>query len=231
MIKIEKTQICGLEAAIRGMRNPRNSWDKSDSHVGMSGDGWKYDPGYIVGEKDHELMMKLARGGSVHAKYRRYIDVFVDVTAPLYFWKEFDTYRTVVSDNPFDIEMDSCSTMYTITEKEFGEEDFSHEHLLLGPLNCLDETISVLNKWRDEFKNAETPERKKESWWQIIQLLPTSYNQKRTLKLNYETLAAMYRDRKGHKLDEWRDICKWIESLPYSDIITLRVNTKQAVKK
>lgn len=232
MIKIEKTEVVGLEPAIRGMRNPRNSWDKSDSHHGLKGDEWDVDPGYIVGPADHGLMMKLSRGGSVHAKYRRYIDVYVDITAPLYWWKELDTYRTVVSPNPFDIEMDSCSTMYTITEKEFEEDDFSNEHLLLGPRNHLTETVALLNFWRTEYFKADKAKdeaRKKECWWQIIQTLPTSYNQKRTLKLNYETLAAMYEFRKNHKQDEWKELCAWVRTLPYSDIITLE-NPESTIK-
>ena len=230
MIKIENTQVVGWEAAIRGMRNPKNSWDRSDTRIECPDEGtsrWCGEP--IVGPNDHQLMMALSKGGPVHAKYRRYIDVYVDITAPLYWWKEFDTYRTVVSPNPYDIEMNSCSTMHKITEKEFTEDDFSIEHLFCGPLNFFSETIALLNHWRNEYHNAATEERKKQCWWQLIQLLPSSYNQKRTMKLTYETLAAMYGWRYNHKQDEWRYLCQWIESLPYSEIITLKDGGSDAV--
>lgn len=240
MIKIENTTVTGWEAAIRGMRNPKDSWDKSDSHYALSGNKYQPETGFVIGPNDHKLMMALAKGGPVHAKYRRYIDVYADITAPLYWWKEADTYRTAVSPNPYDIEMNSCSTMHRITAKEFTVDDFSHEHLDdkescfevevaddyynfgYTSIEILKNTVYVLNYWRDEYLKAKDEVRKKYCWWQLIQLLPSSYNQKRTLKLNYETLAAMYEWRHNHKQDEWRDLCKWVEDLPYSEIITVK---------
>lgn len=243
MIKIEKTTCYGFEEAIRGMRNPKNSWDRSDSyktHIENPDTLNTADFAYFVGENDHKLMMSLAKGGAVHAKYRRYIDVYVDVTAPLYWWKEFDTYRTAFAPNPFDIEMNSCSTMHKIPEKEFTLDDFSSDYLisadigsnieacstwinnadgsehLFTPAYILKLTIDILNANRRAYLDTK----EKKYWWQMIQLLPTSYNQKRTLKLNYETLANMYEYRQNHKLDEWREFCSWIDSLPYSEIIT-----------
>lgn len=240
MIKIEKTRVVGWEDAIRGLRNPKDSWDKSDSHYALSGSKYQPETGFVIGPNDHKLMMALAKGGPVHAKYRRYIDVYVDITAPLYFLKELDTYRTVISPNPYDIEMNSCSTMHRITAKEFTVDDFSHEHLDdkescfevevaddyynfgYASIEILKNTVYVLNYWRDEYLKATDEVRKKYCWWQLIQLLPSSYNQKRTLKLNYETLSAMYEWRHNHKQDEWRDLCKWVENLPYSEIITVK---------
>lgn len=240
MIKIEKTRVVGWEDAIRGLRNPKDSWDKSDSHYAISGNKYQPETGFVIGPNDHKLMMALAKGGPVHAKYRRYIDVYVDITAPLYFLKEMDTYRTVVSPNPYDIEMNSCSTMHRITAKEFTIDDFSHEHLDdkescvdveiaddyynfgYSSIEILKTIVCALNYWRIEYLKAEDDARKKYCWWQLIQLLPSSYNQKRTLKLNYETLAAMYEWRHNHKQDEWRDLCKWVEGLPYSEIITVK---------
>jgi hypothetical protein len=245
MIKIEKTRVVGWEAAIRGMRNPKDSWDKSDSHYALSGSKYQPETGFVIGPNDHKLMMTLAKGGPVHAKYRRYIDVYMDITAPLYWWKEFDTYRTVISPNPYDIEMNSCSTMHRITAKEFTIDDFSHEHLIVpkpgkvvdeeltaidvngdtcyySPVGMLEMVIKTLNRYRELYLATDDPELKKLYWWQLIQLLPSSYNQKRTLKLNYETLAAMYEWRHNHKQDEWRDLCKWVEDLPYSEIITVK---------
>lgn len=205
MIKIEHTDVYGWEAAIRGMRNPMNSWDKDDSC-------WGSGEGYVIGKNNHELMMKLAKGGSVHAKYRRMINVTLDITAPLYWWKEYDTYKVGTVAN-------SCSTMHKIHEKEFVLDDFSHEHLMSGSRYQLHRVVDLLNEAREEFfKSSE--EAKKAYWWQMIQLLPSSYNQKRTVQLNYEVLVGMYRDRKNHKLDEWRTFCEWIESLPYSELIT-----------
>lgn len=209
MIKIEKTDVYGWEAAIRGMRNPMNSWDKSDSCCACiikTEEGWIED---FIGDNDHELMMRLAKGGSVHAKYRRMITVTVDITAPLYWWKEFDTYKVGTVAN-------SCSTMHKIHAKEFTLDDFSWEQLDGYSIDVLDAIIDRLNDNRKHF--LETND--KDYWWQMIQLLPTSYNQKRTVLLNYEVLVGMYRDRKNHKLDCWIDFCKWIESLPYSEIIT-----------
>ena len=248
MLKIEKTSVVGLEPAIRGMRNPLESGDKSDSFWSYSSDVGNSI--YQVGENDHDLMMRLAKGGPVHAKYRRMIVVYLDITAPLYWWKEFDTYRVGVAPNPTDIEMNSCSTMHRITAKEFTTEDFSCEHLIsgeepgmyifgytdnFGPRDVLALNIRILNLYRkkyieatemlkneiDEASKKSILEKRKQYWWQIIQLLPTSYNQRRTVKMNYEVLANIYGSRRNHKLDEWHVVCDWIQSLPYSDIITL----------
>lgn len=225
MIQIENTQVVGLEAAIRGMRNPKNSWDKSDSGFGRFNNQDDH-----VGPADLNLMNQLASGGPVHAKYRRYIDVFVDINAPLYFWKEFKTYRKgkdfVDEENFYDydgdhviedyIEMNSCSTMHKIHDRELTIDDFSCDHLGLDSIDMIKKVIELMNYYREQF--IETKD--KHAWWQLIQLLPSSYNQRRTVKLNYEVLAAMYHWRKGHKLDEWKAFCRWIESLPYSEIIT-----------
>ncbi len=254
MIKIENVTIHGLEETIRGMRNPMNSWDKSDSGICGGGDahigcdnccehdcGHSFDGDFHVGKADHELMMKLAAGGPVHAKYRRMITVYVDITAPLYWWKEFDTYKVGTVAN-------SCSTMHKIHSKEFTLEDFSCEHLLnfinhnkderltpsielgcgeckFSPYGILELTVNMLNVCREKYLTAlkteeETGFSAKDIWWQMIQLLPSSYNQKRTVMLNYEVLVGIYRWRKEHKLDEWREFCQWIEQLPYSEIIT-----------
>lgn len=194
MIKIEKTDVYGWEAAIRGMRNPLNSWDRSDSK------------GDVVGANDHDLMMRLAKGGSTHAKYRRMITVTVDITAPLYWLKEVDTYKVGTVAN-------SCSTMHRIHAKEFTIDDFSYDHI--DDSNLLWAIPDELNKWRKMY--LETKD--KYYWWQMIQLLPTSYNQKRTFLFNYEVLAAMYNDRKNHKLDEWHTFCDWVCGLPYSELI------------
>ena len=228
MIKIENVEIMGWEHVIRGMRNPMNSWDKSDSGICKGGDdgiGCKscaaydcehtYDHSWQLGKEDHNLMMRLATGGPTHAKYRRMITVYVDITAPLYWWKEFDTYKVGTVAN-------SCSTMHKIAAKEFTLDDFSHEHLIVAGLNSLKRTIEDLNSCREGYLDEsikQNPEWRKEVWWQMIQLLPSSYNQKRTVMLNYEVLAGIYPMRKNHKLDEWVDFCKWIETLPYSEII------------
>lgn len=231
MIKLEKTEVFGWEAAIRGMRNPMNSWEKSDSFkCGCAGDcdicidydncPFDHDGNkLIVGNGDKDLMMRLAKGGPVHAKYRRMITVYVDITAPLYWWKEFDTYKVGTVAN-------SCSTMHKIHDKEFTLDDFSHEHLLTDdsehfcdawfPMEILEMTIKMLNLQRKRF--IETKDKK--YWWQMIQLLPSSYNQKRTVMLNYEVLHNIYISRKDHKLDEWHVFCDWIESLPCSEVIT-----------
>lgn len=248
MIKLENTKIVGLEPAIRGMRNPMNSWDKSDSKYcderqcldcpGYSSgkcDKYYFAEDYIIGPNDLDLMKRLAAGGSVHAKYRRMIVVYVDITAPLYWWKEFKTYRAgrvfgdqepeIISDYlEHDIEMNSCSTMHKIHAKEFELGDFSHEHLMgmesvffITPLGIMDDVIGMLNDCRDLY--LETKDKK--YWWQMIQLLPSSYNQKRTVMLNYEVLHNIYTSRKDHKLDEWHDFCEWIEDLPYAkEVIT-----------
>lgn len=257
MIKIENYEVVGWEHAIRGMRNPMNSWEKSDSDYRPilcarcdCCDSYELEtwedcgdcdvaktidnalPGFMVGPNDHELMSKLAAGGPVHAKYRRMITVYVDITAPLYWWKEFDTYKVGTVAN-------SCSTMHKIHDKEFTIEDFSCEHLIddevfelvyedsktgelmsanceISSRNVLNLTINYLNHYRNKF--LETKDKK--YWWQMIQLLPSSYNQKRTVMLNYEVLTGIYKWRKNHKLDEWVEFCKWIETLPYSEVIT-----------
>lgn len=201
MILIEKTELFGFEPAIRGMRNPMNSWDKSDSVFS--------DPAApVIGEADLDLMRRLSAAGTEHRKYLRMLTVYVDLTAPLYWWKEFDTYKVGTVAN-------SCSTMHKIHAKEFTLEDFSCEHLKEPYLSGLKTTVDQLNVARNAFLVSKD----KEDWWQMIQLLPTSYNQKRTVMLNYEVLANIYRSRKHHKLDEWRTVCRWIESLPCSELI------------
>lgn len=224
MIKLDKTEIVGWEAAIRGMRNPMNSWDLSDSEfVNVFEDIVDAKTMYLhsanIGRKDVELMNKLAAGGPVHAKYRRMIVVYVDILAPLYWWKEFDTYKVGTVAN-------SCSTMHKIADKKFTLNDFSNEHLLENdmdidwgdeiPFSLLMSIVNALNTYRHMYNETKD----KKWWWQIIQLLPSSYNQKRTVMLNYEVLANIYKHRKDHKLDEWIDFCKWIEGLPFSSIIT-----------
>ena len=213
MIKFENTEVVGWEAAIRGMRNPMNSWERSDSGIcDVIGDrfGDVLRSNYRVGPNDHDLMMRLTKAGNEHAKYRRMIVVYVDITAPLYWWKEFDTYKVGTVAN-------SCSTMHKIAEKEFTLEDFSTDRLLEAFKADLRRYVHILNVARDKY--LETKD--KAFWWQMIQLLPSSYNQRRTVMLNYEVLAGIYRQRKGHKLDEWREgFIHWIESLPYSEIIT-----------
>lgn len=247
MIKIENVMLPSPEqwkSIIMGARNPMNSWEKSDSGIGCDGKKCKdcgfnqnwcgNRPEYIVGENDLGLMKRLANAGTDHRKFMRMITVYVDITAPLYWWKEFDTYRVGVTPNPTDIEMNSCSTMHKIHAKEFTPEDFSCEHLMgyhnSDAADCffsknyqqwhaddlIGLTIDVMNYYRERY--LETKDKK--YWWQMIQLLPSSYNQKRTVILNYEVLANMYKSRKDHKLDEWRDFCKWIETLPYSCLIT-----------
>ena len=238
MIKIENVEMVGFMPAIRGMRNPLNSWTRSDSsfrtwsgdYISLDGepagvviDSDECGPDAVLGEKDLNLMKKLVHGGSTHAKFRRMLVVYLDITAPLYWWKEFDTYKVGTVAN-------SCSTMHKIADKEFVWDDFSWEHLGVhvpdedGEDNYLnlwvDKTAKVilegLNQARNMYLREDDPKIKKQFWWQMIQLLPSSYNQKRTIMLNYEVLAAMYKDRKDHKLDEWRDFCKWIEELPYA---------------
>lgn len=265
MIKLENTEVMGWEAAIRGMRNPMNSWGKTDSNPGCEivtgshefckecdhaidingniacDNGNK--PDYVLGWNDYDLMKRLRNAGTDHRKYLRMITVYVDITAPLYWWKEFDTYKIGTVAN-------SCSTMHKITSKPFAKEDFSYEHLckvrdelmtdfneFIGienkehssPYRALNDVIEELNQWRDfyiYYKNKPAKDIKKHNenlktiWWQMIQLLPSSYNQKRTVMLNYEVLANMYKSRKGHKLDEWKDLCTWVKALPYSELIT-----------
>lgn len=212
MIRIENTEIVGWEAAIRGMRNPLNSWAKSDSYWTHIEDSETLQAAkfeHFIGDNDLALMRKLRNAGTDHRKFMRMIAVYTDITAPLYWWKEFDTYKVGTVAN-------SCSTMHKIHAKEFTLDDFSHEHLLLNGLRVLKDTIVVLNGYREFYLRNKS----KLDWWQMIQLLPSSYNQKRTVMLNYEVLANMYHNRKDHKLDEWRDLCKWIESSPYSELIT-----------
>ena len=218
MIKIENVEVMGWEHAIRGMRNPKNSWDKSDSEFNTS----MFE--LAIGENDYKLMTALRDAGTDHRKYMRMITVYLDITAPLYWWKEFDTYKVGTVAN-------SCSTMHKIHAKEFTMDDFSNEHLVLWdvdnnvhiPMGCLQDTINVLNACREKY--LETKD--KMYWWQMIQLLPTSYNQKRTVMLNYEVLANMYKSRKAHKLDEWINFCEWIEQLPYSELIIGREETNE----
>ena len=216
MIKLENYDVKGIEHAIRGMRNPMASHHKSDSIL--------LDDGFILGDDDKELAINLARLGPVHAKYRRMIVVYVDITAPLYWWKEYDTYKvgTVT---------DSYSTMHKIHAKPFTIDDFSHEHLIslskselqdayttgvtIGSTELIEFTIDILNYYRLKYINTKD----KLFWWQMIQLLPSSYNQKRTVMLSYEVLANIYQYRQDHKLDEWREFCKWIETLPHKEII------------
>ena len=264
MLKIENTEIVGWNAAIRGMRNPMNSWEKSDSgwdaqippielRKQVDWEQWakhyktvEYSDEYTydIGPNDQNLMTRLRNSGPDHRKFMRMLAVYLDITAPLYWWKEFKTYRAgrkfgddepdIVDDGylEYDIEMNSCSTMHKIASKEFALEDFSSEHLIDSsdgnwdiaagdecrsmPLDILHATIGALNIYREKY--LETKD--KQYWWQMIQLLPSSYNQKRTLMLNYEVLANMYKSRRNHKLDEWHTFCDWIESLPYSELIT-----------
>ena len=227
MIKIENVETAGWEAAIRGMRNPMNSWDKSDSYYDLDG---KF---YILGPNDKELAAKLAKAGPVHGKFLRMIQISMDITAPLYWWKEFDTYKvgTVA---------DSCSTMHKIHAKEFTVDDFSTEHLIsrswseadnygeLKPMEVFLLTIKLLNESRISYlkakENKDEP-RAKMFWWQMIQLLPSSYNQRRTVTINYQVAANIFEYRKDHKLDEWHELCKELLKLPYSwDLIAYKKN-------
>ena len=226
MIEIEKSEVMGWEAAIRGMRNPKNSWEKSDSEykyedelayddVAIYADDEFNSKVLVIGPNDQNLMMTLRKSGSDHRKFMRMITVYVDILAPLYWWKEFDTYKigTVA---------DSCSTMHKLTAKEFELDDFSHDHLMPTAKKSLEATIDILNDYRAQYQADTSPEVKKRYWWQMIQLLPSSYNQRRTVMLNYEVLVNMYGARQNHKLDEWRDFCQWIEDLPFSNLITLK---------
>lgn len=226
MIKFENTEVMGWEAAIRGMRNPMNSWENSDSGICFDTvachtcradrnhcKSRMENKEFVVGYDDMNLMTRLRNAGTDHRKFMRMITVYVDITAPLYWWKEFDTYKVGTVAN-------SCSTMHKIAEKEFTLEDFSCEHLENSWLVHLKETIKLLNEARDAYHWCNT-DAKKEWWWQMIQLLPSSYNQKRTVMLNYEVLANIYKSRNNHKLDEWSvGFMDWIKSLPYSELIT-----------
>lgn len=279
MIKLENTQVFGWEAAIRGARNPMNSWEKSDTFwidseegeyktlEGNQGPFYHFNDtemakqynvedfvlsGLYIGPNDHKLLMNLCNGGTEEAKWRRMVHVQMDVTAPLYWWKEFETYKVGTVSN-------SCSTMHKIHAKEFTLEDFSCEHLVdcpdsgecephtvrydcegndeyFYPMDSMRITVSMLNAARESYLKAKTDfelmsgrgqaywmpkNTMKKYWWQMIQLLPSSYNQLRTIDLNYEVLAAQYQQRKDHKLDEWREYCEWIKSLPYSELITM----------
>ena len=224
MLKIENTEVMGWEHVIRGMRNPMNSWDKSDSKwysigIPTSNPAAINDKclsqKYCLGDNDLDLMKRLRNAGTDHRKFMRMITVYLDITAPLYWWKEFDTYKVGTVAN-------SCSTMHKIHAKEFTLEDFSCEHLTAESITFgLEPIIDILNKNRElylQWKNID--EEKKTLWWQMIQLLPSSYNQKRTVMLNYEVLANIYKSRKNHKLDEWHTFCDWLKSLPYSELIT-----------
>ena len=214
MIKIENVEVVGWEHAIRGMRNPMNSWEKSDTDYCFTKNCnditcKNKKSGICLGENDIDLMMRLRNAGTDHRKFMRMLVVYMDITAPLYWLKEFDTYKIGTVAN-------SCSTMHKIHDKEFTLEDFSTEHLYSDELDFFKKIIDRLNGARKLYLESK----KKEDWWQMIQLLPSSYNQKRTVMLNYEVLANIYKSRKNHKLDEWREFCKWIEDLPYSNIIT-----------
>ena len=216
MIKLENVVLASpeqMEFIIEGMRNPMNSWEKSDSYAGHEymGTGNEY---FKLGENDHSLMRRLAKAGTDHRKFMRMLPVYVRITAPLYWWKEFDTYKVGTVAN-------SCSTMHKIAEKEFTLDDFSCEHLMGGYLEQMRRIIDDLNNARKYFTVGDqffSPGNKRD-WWQMIQLLPSSYNQTRNVMMNYEVLANIYKSRKDHKLDEWRNFCKWIEELPYSELI------------
>lgn len=204
MIRIENVNVFGWEASIRGLRNPMNSWDKSDSHL------WEASNWFEVGPNDLQLMQKLCKAGTDHRKFLRMINVTVDIVAPLYWWKEYDTYKVGTVAN-------SCSTMHKIADKEFIIDDFSHEHLGGQSLDALKYTVLVLNNAREHYLQTK----EKDDWWQMIQLLPSSYNQRRTVQLNYEVLLNIYHARKNHKLDCWRTFCEFIETLPYFKEICL----------
>lgn len=238
MLKIENTEVMGWEHAIRGMRNPKNSWEKSDSLFGsdLAIPYMQNNPVVLIdkngvetfiGDNDLDLMTRLCNAGTDHRKFMRMITVYLDITAPLYWWKEFDTYKVGTVAN-------SCSTMHKIADKEFTLENFSCEHLTEQSITLLEDIVNLLNMYRALYI-SKTDQRvdsytimsdecytkyKKDIWWQLIQLLPTSYNQKRTVMLNYEVLANIYKSRRNHKLDEWHTFCDWIESLPYSELIT-----------
>lgn len=205
MIKIEHVVMTSgeqMEFVIEGMRNPMNSWNLSDSAS-------DYDGLFILGDNDCGLMSKLSKAGTTHRKFMRMIPIFVRITAPLYWWKEFDTYKIGTVSN-------SCSTMHKIQEKEFTLDDFSHEHMAADTELMMEEVIKLLNSYREDFNETKD----KLFWWQMIQLLPSSYNQTRNVMLNYEVLVNIYNLRKSHKLDEWRKFCEWIESLPFAELIT-----------
>lgn len=207
MIKIERTDVYGWEPAIRGARNPMNSWDRSDTRFGLGED---YYTDMVIGHNDLDLMKRLSAAGSDHAKFLRMINVSADITAPLYWWKEFDTYKVGTVAN-------SCSTMHKIHAKEFVLDDFSHEHMTSKSKAALRNVINVLNLYREQYNRLKN----KRDFMQMIQLLPSSYNQMRTVTLNYEVLKRIYFARKDHKLDEWHELCRWMEELPYFREIVL----------
>ena len=214
MIKIENVDVYGWEAAIRGMRNPMNSWSKSDSSYFYSESSYPHSGEFVhIGKNDLALMKSLIKAGSDHRKFLRFINVTCDIVAPLYWWKEFDTHKVGTVRN-------SCSTMHTIAKKEFAVDDFSYEHLFQYDINvtptdkylyCLEYTVEVLNEARKKYLETKG----KGYWWQMIQLLPSSYNQRATVQLNYEVLMKMYHERKNHRLDEWKTFCEWVKTLPY----------------
>lgn len=216
MLKIENTDVYGWEAAIRGMRNPMNSWDKSDIAWEYSDDfknaiDYDRESGMLkfVGKNNLKLMKQLAKAGTDHRKFMRMITVTLDVTAPLYWWKEYDTYKVGTVAN-------SCSTMHKIHDKELTLDDFSHDRLTEKAIESMEDIIDTINYYRRAYV-----EQGEKIWWDnVIQLLPSSYNQKRTIMLNYEVLTNIYKSRKNHKLDEWHTFCEWIETLPYSELIT-----------
>lgn len=225
MIKVENIDVWGFEHAIRGMRNPLNSWDKSDSerkgiNTWMSMNAAMTRSSYEIGPNDLALMKRLYKAGTEHRKYLRQIFVSMDITAPLYWWKEFDTYKVGTVAN-------SCSTMHKIAAKEFELDDFSHEHLCPIAISSLKSLIKDLNLYRDTYLASSDSiannclmtdyklKDKKEIWWQLIQLLPSSYNQRRTITMNYENVIAMIKQRTGHKLDEWNDFVSELLKLPY----------------
>lgn len=209
MIKVEHIDVRGMHAAIRGMRNPMNSWDRSDSYdVDLDEGGPSL---YIIGDADLKLMKQLLQAGPEHRKYLRMIMVYMDITAPLYWWKEYDTYKVSTVAN-------SCSTMHKIHAKEFTLEDFSHEHLCGASVDHLE----MLIDWLNDCRKSYIEQKHKEDWWQMIQLLPSSYNQKRTVMINYETALSMIRQRFGHKLNEWREFVQVLQDLPYMKILVER---------
>lgn len=207
MIKIENTNVYGWEAAIRGMRNPMNSWNKSDSEFIP----WD-NTDFKIGENDLKLMKSLSKAGNDHSKFLRMVNVTVDITAPLYWWKEFDTYKVGTVAN-------SCSTMHKIHAKEFTLDDFSHEHLSELAIEYLEDTVSFLNYARDAYIRSKD----KQCWWDMIQILPTSYNQKRTVQFNYQVLKQIYFARRNHKLDEWLKFCEWASTLYYFNEICINI--------
>lgn len=233
MIKIENANVHGWEAAIRGMRNSWNSWEKSDSEfdvVCFTDREQHFSKFLYIGENDLTLMKKLVKAGSDHRKFMRFITVTCDITAPMYWWKEFDTYKVGTVRN-------SCSTMHTITREEFSIDDFSRDYLTdfddvrggyTTTCGVLSYIVTVLNELRIKFLLCKDDDQKKRYWWQIIQLLPSSYNQKATVLMNYEVLRNMYHARKNHKLDEWREFCEWIEGLSCSELITEKEGTQDA---